>query len=487
MSFLYDPNLLKHFAELIEPKKKMAQQAAPTTPAPDAIKNLALKLINNLDKSSGITTENPESSALFMRDLQNLDQLIAFLNIEMVKYNGMMIIQPNYNAPDIDKSLYLPYKWAGGVEGFPVNSVVAVYKDGLIAYLKSLQANAQQMGGTQGQLLTTLINKLVDQANTTLKAGIKPEDMQTPSDEAAQPVLLDNTPLDSINLTLEVENPMAPPRDKGELTLTPKDFKSKMSFDDLARKLKVSKAGKVSDYDANSPTFFCDILQVLHSRASSYAYRRGVYLDKTYLQMIEAMANQYTCNITTISGSGGNATKPTSYMPASSQTLTPAGQKAAATLSEQAPLLGDRIDLPRIRNWLNVYHQLANNVNAEATTIENIATAQNMLETIVNNYHIVRQPLAQNANEVASTILRSKNGAALNAPIGYLNQLRDLINMIGNILTDFKGNIYDSVPQLRSELDEQIGEGASSFYNINIDKINGWLEDMPSVLQALRH
>lgn len=490
MSLLYEPHFLQQLIELTQPRVKLAQTAAPADP--NAVKSLATKLLDNLGRATSIVATRPDTM-VYMRDLQSLDQLIEFLKINQIQYNGKWIVSENYNNLDpADKALYVPYKSSGGVDAMPTGQTVGIYKDGLVAYLKSLLQKAHDTGGTQENLLANLINKLVESANKDLKLKIDPSSLSDQKGKAQPLQLPPDMPLDSVNEVLVMENPNAPEREMGPFKITPKILQNKMDFDAFARQIKVQKGKDTFDYAKHtSENFFCDILQFLYTRAHTYAYRRGANLDKAYLQLVENMAGQYTCNVTSATGTSSDF-KQTSFHPegGGSKPLSPAGQKAAMTLIANGPFLGDRIDLPRIREWLKSYATLAPQVNADHSTVANIQNALQMLETIITKYNVSRQSFAYNANAVASTLMNSTPGdraTKVNAPNAYLNLLKDLVNTVGSILTDFRGDIYDNLPdkQWQNALDEQIGSGASSFYNVTIDKVNEWLSDLPSVLQSL--
>lgn len=491
MSLIYEPQLLQHLIELMQPRVKLAQ-TAPAAPAdPNTVASLATKLLDNLSKATSIVATKPDTM-VYMRDLQSLDQLIEFLKINQIQYNGKWIVSENYNNLDAaTKALYVPYKSSGGVDAMPTGQTVGIYKDGLVAYLKSLLQKSHAEGGTQANLLTNLINKLVESANRDLKLKIDPASLQTQQEKAPTLNLPPDMPLDSVNEVLVMENPNSPEREMGPLKITPRILQNKMDFDAFARQIKVQKGKDTFDYAKHtSENFFCDILQFLYTRAHTYAYRRGANLDKAYLQLVETMAGQYSCNVTSATGTSSDY-KQTAYHPegGSGKPLSPAGQKAAMTLIDNGPFLGDRIDLPRVRNWLNSYATLAPQVNADHSTVSNIQNALQMLEAIITKYNVSRQSFAYNANAVASAVMNSTPGdraRKVNAPNAYLNQLKDLVNTVGSILTDFRGDIYDNLPdkQWQNALDEQIGSGASSFYNITIDKVNEWLTDLPSALQT---
>jgi hypothetical protein len=375
-SIFDEQDLINKLLEIVDPKIKQAQ-TNPTDPAKDlaannAIKSLAKKLTDRLSASSGITMDKPDA-ALYMRDLDSFDSLISFLNINGVKFAEKFIVQPDYNklTPEERKS-YLPFKWSGGVDAMPMGSTVAIYRDGLVGYLKSLQQKASADGTAKGKLLSTRISQLIENANTVLKANIDPEAMKDSATTDAQPVLSDSTPLDSVNETLVVENALSPGRAQGTINITPKDLKSKMAFDEFAHKIKVSKGGKVYDYEqVTSESFFCDILNVLHARAASYAYRRGVYLDQAYLKLVTDLAGQYKCNLTVQPGTQ-TATAPTAGG------LPGLTGPVLIELASLRPFNSNSISFPNINLFLEKYSSLdrnpgvLNTVNAIGQYMRNI-------------------------------------------------------------------------------------------------------------------
>lgn len=380
MTFLYDPQILQELIKATQPIKR-----AQVLTDPVAIRDLAAKLVNNLDKTQSITSNLP-NTGLYGQDLRSLDQLIAFLKNNQMQYQGKNIVVPNYGALDtLTKELYVPYyKDAGGISATSTGQTVGIYKEGLVAYLQSIK---QKMAGTvQEGLANRQISQLIDEANTTLKLNIDPQALET------SPV---------------ASSPAQPEQGKEQ---------------------------------------------------------------------------------------GAGVNQPVSYQTtdtAGTPHLTPQGQKAASILISNGPFLGGWIDLPRIGRWLTNYQSLLPQLKtAQPSTLANIQSAQQKAQYLISTYNIARQSLAQNANAVVATLYSATPGdhaRKTNAANAFLNQLKDLVNVVAAILTDFKGDVYDDMPEaLREELDQQIGEGSSSFYNIAIDKINEWLSDLPQALQSLQ-
>lgn len=430
--------------EIAQPQTKQAQ-AAPADP--NAIKALARKLADKLGLASSVSMDKPTS--LYMRDLQSLDSLISFLNINGVKYAEKFIVQPDYNKiPEAERAAYVPYKWAGGIDAMPMGSTVAIYKDGLVGYLKSIQQKADASSEADGQLLTTMIGKLIDSANATLKTKIDHEALKTPK-AVAEPTLLYATALDSVNETLVVENPLVPGRDKGAIKVTPKDLKSKMDFDDFARQLKVSKGGKVFDYEVTtSETFFCDIINVLHARAVLYANRRGVYLDRAYLQMITDLAGQYQCSLT-ITPSGGAAV-PT---PVAGQ-ISP---RALSGLANLRPFNSQYINFQEITTFLDRY----------VTLKPTMAPLVNQVKDSIGEANRVLGRLA-GAPLQMDNLTTTQVRAWTNQPIPLMNYLYTIISVAGRVYTDFLTEFRNVLgAQAAESVEQQITSGGPQQINIS--------------------
>lgn len=482
MSLFEDKKLV---AELIRIAMPKTAQEAPKAIDPNAIKSLAGKLISNLEKSANLTTDKTDS-ALYMKDLQNLDNLIFFLKSENMQYNGKLIV---VNTLELDEKpdQYAQYVLKTGFDALPANTTVWIYKDGLINYLHSIQS---QPDTDQGKLINAMVGKLIDEANKELNLNI---DKSAPQAQVKQiPTLPDNTPLDSIYDTVIYESPLQPPQFKGSITITPANLKSKSAFDDFVRKISLKKGNQTIKYDDDSFTdaSFCDILYVLHTRAKSYAYRRGEENALTYLKMIEDLAGQYQCSIE--GREDGIANKQVSYSPSESRSvkLSPQQAKAIQSMGMNMPLLGDRIDFNRISTWLNYFTR----INQDPTVSAGINNALQIIQNIKAKYRVNSQPLAQEAVGIVNVIMSNTQGDAATksaAPVAYLGQLQSLISLVGGVLSSFKSAYYDSLPQddeeFKNAVDTQIGASGSSFYNINDEKIQTWLSDLPSALHQVEN
>jgi hypothetical protein len=375
--FRDEQEIIQTLMEIMRPKPIERVAQTTQTVDPNAIKTLATKLLSNLEKNFGVSTEKSDT-ALYMKDLQNLDELLAFLRNEGVQYNNKWIVAQNYNTlSDEDKKLYVPYKLASEYEGFSATSQIGVYKDGLIGYLRSILDSAQKSGDAQGQLLITMVNKLINEANTKLQLGMAAQETTTQK-----------------------------------------------------------------------------------------ATEQGA-------QQTETDKSQY---------------KQTGYESGQEQAqLSPQQMQVIQPLITNMPLLGDRIDFPRLSKWLNDFSR----INQDPNTAVDINNAIQIINNISSKYRIAAQPLAQEALQIARRVIQNASGSVAektNAPSAYLQQLSTLMSYIGAILGDFKNKIYDSLPdqEWRNLLDTQIGTDASSFYEINNDKIQTWLADLPDALQTMR-
>jgi len=481
ISLSSNQDLINKLIEIVQPKMDKIAQTAPATPAdPNMVKTIAGKMLDNLEKETGISTDKSDAAA-FMKDLNSLDSLVAFLKTENVHYNGKPIIT---NTLELDEKpdQYAQYALQTGFDAFPANTTVWIYKDGLIGYLRSLN---QQVSPENSDLVNTVINKLAQEANEKLKLGITPEQLGKGTSPAAEQINQE-TELDSINIPLDPASPLSTPRNAGNIKIKAKDLKSKATFDDFAKHLTIMSGGKAVEYSNFTDASYCEIISVLYTRAKSYAYRRNDKADATYLQLISDLASQYQCPV-------GESAQPqqkgdaqtVSYKSVQEKQMGSQEKVIATSLAQKMPLKGDRIDIPRIVGWLNVYAKINKSPIASVALNNALQTAN----YIMNTYRVDTQPLSAEASAIAQTIITTVSGNVQhksNAPLAYLQLLRKLIGLVGTILGSYKSAYYDSLPSdLQTEIDDQIGGGGSSFYNINIDAVNTWVSDLPSALKQI--
>lgn len=144
-SIFDDVELLNQLVKIAQPPIKQAQTT--TTPVdPNMVKSVATKMLKNLTTATSVDT-NTDTAPLYMRDLQSLDQLVEFLRLGQVKYAGHPIVNEQYNKmTPAEQAHYAPYKSSGGIDAMPMGATVGIYKDGLIAYLKTLQQHTNEAG-----------------------------------------------------------------------------------------------------------------------------------------------------------------------------------------------------------------------------------------------------------------------------------------------------------------------------------------------------
>jgi len=470
-SIFNDPELLNKLIDVVQPSVKQAQATPPPvapTVDPDMIKNVATKMADRLLRDLSISVDKV-GSPLFMKHLQDPEELFDFLATSQVKYAGRPIVNLQYNqlTPEA-QTQYIPYTWK---EAYPAHVVatVGVYKDGLVAYLKSLQSQAGP--DAQGKLLSATITRLVDEVNTDLKSDISHEEVKSTKEQPVQAWLPDDTHLDSVSDTLTVETPLVPGKAAGTIPVTPKDVKDKYGFDAFAKKVKVSKGGKLFDYEQNtSETFFCDILQVLHARAALYASRTGAYADKTYLQMVTELGGQYGCNFAGGTGAGrgqtgaGQAGRPTG--------LTPAILEELASLR---PFNSQYISFPDITLFLDKYASYAN-----SGEVNRVVDA---IKTDMNNFKMFLMVPADTFQMYNLTTGQFKDlfRNPANAQLGA-NALYDIIRYAGSLYQQMLSNLQTAG---REHLDagsframqQQVTPGGPQLTNLTS------LNDLRSLLQ----
>lgn len=415
-SIFDDTELLSKLIDVIQPtiKKGQATPVPPTASAvdPNMIKTVAAKMVDRLIRDFSISVDKV-GSPLFMKHLQNPEELFDFLAIGQVKYAGRPIVNLEYNQLTQDaQAQYTPYTWKEA--GAHTAQTVGIYKDGLVEYLKSLQAQA----GTDeaGKLLSTQITSLIDQINAVLKSDISHDVVKGKADESK--TISEDAILDTIDTTLNVENPMSPP--KGNVAVTPKNLKDKSSFYYWVQALKISKGGKVISHEEFSNDSFCDIIRVLYARAYYYTSNRGAPEDKAYLKLMTNLASQYGCGVEGSSGTGQGA----------SGAGSAAGKGESQILDELGslrPFNSQYISFANIQEFLKLYVGLTHNnpqVSSAANSIsQSIAEVKRKMAVEVDVINMHQVIMGQFAN-----LLSNRAEAART-----INDLSDVISRAGTL------------------------------------------------------
>lgn len=458
---------------------KNAQQAPVETPQvdPQAISNLAKKLINNLSNTGSISASKND---LFVKDLQNLDSLIFFLNQNNVQFDGKFIVSKAGNTQEGDKpdpKFYVPYSLSTGLAGTPIQSQVYIYKDGLIKYLQSLQKQAIE---EPNQLLAAMVGRLIDQANQTLQLNMSKEAPKSNQDSNAQQ-LNDDVDLDRISNPLLLDNPLS---SDGNVDVKAKHLLSPEAFDSFVKTLRIKKDGKDLEYQQFTDSTYCDVLGLLHARAESKHYRTRNAYAKRYLDMVEKLMGEYSCPVNKTRPNTDKANSTQDYKPVawhSGQPLPPNVVKEVAEM--RYPLLPDRIDFTWIKQWLQSYEQIENQLGNQLSPA--FPDALKFVSNLVN-FGFDSQDLNDTAEGIYRAIYSKAVQSvppqqAIHLPLVYLRTMMNMLVNLKAVLNSFKRDFwYGMHPEWQSEFNTQINGTTNSYAERSILQVQQWINSLPS-------
>jgi hypothetical protein len=460
-SIFNDQKLISDLLDIVQPVKQ--GQAAP--PDADAIKAIASKLVNKLGVESSISVDNPDVQ-LFMRDLQSLGQLVNFLNINGVKYNNIMIVQPDYNKLDADmKRLYVPFKGEGAIT--VGGATPAIYKDGLVAYFKSLQ---QEAGDEGGQLLTGILNNLAQQINKLLGTKLGAEET-APTGAVSMA-----TQVDTVPQVLDAEHW----GDEGTIPLILADIKSVDALRNWLRMRNVSLKTVMETKNDQGQSLktpinatvkdlqyfdICKVINILHNRAQKLYGGTQRPEGKAYLASMKQIAGQASCSLTGVSttetgggtgegaGAGGGAR------------ISAAALQQLASLK---PFNSQYINFHEISTFLKSYAALANSPEVTAAAQQ----IQGYIDTF-KSYMAIPSDTVQLYNLTGSQFKSwLKNPAAAQIAVGILYDIVHYAGvlyqqMLASLQTVARDQLDRVDPGLFRGMMQQVVPGGPQLTNIS--------------------
>lgn len=485
----------------------------------------------NMPTHVGTLNKNLGSVQPTVQDLSSLENFIGFLAKNEITYQGKLIATmgenknapktPVTNSPNLPVQTILPLKKENslnfkqaqtanilpGQEGDYKNfgGIFWVNPELLKSFVHDLQTNAAKsnnnlfihmIGGREG---------LLDQINSNNNLSIKidnkiPElqkqfiqqQSQEKDEQEFQEVgdLPSNTVVDAIPNPVILDNY----RTKGgSVPLMLKDLQSAEAFSAWISKYSLQYKNNINDTQANDVSDtddYCKIIFYLDNRSKIFDVAKSKAFQY-YQKLIKNLQKIYNCPLSeeelSKQQSGDKKIQQVSWKPGdplSSQQL-----QLLAPIASKYPLLQDRIDFNRISTWCQNFATILSRVKpmtpAISQQIANVNAVNSNISAIASRFGTTTQPLSTTALALSETIVsRTKN---INGPGQYLASLRELIADVGSAISGFKSVYYDSLPQdWKEEIDKQISDSGSSYYEINWNRINDWVAELPKALQQVK-
>ena len=444
MSFLYDPKLLKDLIKIGQNASDL-QYNLEGNDAKEA-GSLAVSLLDSLVSDfsqSNIQTASGKEVSPQLKDLSNLDNLLAFLTENAVLFNNAQIAE-----------------WQGITKEHKVNNA------GLKSYLLQLRKDAYD---SKNNLFILLVGKLILQANDKYKLGIEDQKDETKSTEKTdQSKDFDDMVLDTLPKELDLRSPYA---SNGWQKLFGKDLKDKGTFgtwiDSNIEDL-IDEKGVKKVIDKND---LCKIVNYLFLRATKgdpkdLAGKKDA-LYKVYLEKVKDLSSALSCNISGMDGSDSSKNSGNKSLDKNKE-LTPEQQKklqeTQESLSASMPFNGqDRtIDLVKIEKFIKLYKSLFTDLGiinvlgdyqSLNTPYSQIVNAINTIRASSGSVNIYRwgNDLYSITNTFAS-IFKGNNNAKKICPVFF-----DLVAGMEEIYNVFKVSyLVMNSPKLNSVVDQQL-------------------------------
>lgn len=514
MSFLYDKKIL---LSLINSLNKTAQTAADP-------KSMAKKLVSNLSKElSGQPQISSETGAeLKVENIYNIDALLKFLFTNKIYYDGTRIA---YSSPtdvseaDINKYAPVSFKTNRDSNRKWKNADCYVNLELLTKYISYLQQKSNAMtqsGDAQGKVLEVMVGKLIDQLNTIKPdSGLDRKPKSTPDNPND---ISDEMPVDGFSTKVfDIKNPVS---NVGNIPLKAKDIKSATA---LNAWLQSAPVAQIVSYDNSGNKIIqectafgvnhCTVIQVLYIRAKHLLENAPAEYTKKalsfYLKQIQEIGASFTdpngkaCSVmpgiatdTRGKKQKDHANQYISYRSDSGKDSQDKDSHDAASamlinnVIMSLPLRVENLSFDRIDQFFEEYSKL----NPESANkwknlyIQYKTDASNLT---INN--LTKFNLLLGARDVMSWLKPPRMGEG-NPYVPFLNQLKGVIQMVGEALTDLK-DIYantesgESIITDRTQLARINAQilGSNSIWYTNNNAIDTLLSQVSSITPLVQN
>lgn len=470
----------------------------------DALNSLKSKLVDSLYNKVSTKTQNPNSVNISTKldtdvnltgiPLENLGALVRFLTTNQITVNNERIsYNSNEESSVPNKDTYKFYTLRGNA-GLLEQTTRQPQQFGYFINLDLLKKYLTDLYKTStNRIQKVMVEKLLTQANSDLDINVS-----TKPEQNLQQVL------DSLPEVLDLKNPTTP----GNKVLTLNDISSDTNFNNWMQK-SPSAAYTLNNkrFDYSTRDFnICAYIKAVYDRARFLYSRAPTFeqkeLYKTYVSMVASTARSLTdnngnsCNLSVDYSAAGNAGdyKNVGYKEEDAESNNNSGTSKIDRdrLFTNLPLLNDRIDFARIRDFLTNVKPFINNSNIANET-------QNMLQTIehyFNNSEGVN--LRSNVDEFATKIIaklnltgNQKSTAQDKLKISqylysYIDYLKALVINVGETLDSLKNHSSNMVPAEEKALNEQAGNMTASKLSQNLNTLDNWKDNLPRILGTIK-
>jgi hypothetical protein len=503
MTFLYEQDVLKSLASALT---KEAQQPGPIGNEIQVAKKLVARLareVGGVPEAPNVSAETPTPVGLNTENLQNIGNLLKFLDDNQVKVDGARVAFDQAESEKLqegEQNKLSPVtinvsrdaatrKW--NTADYYVNLPA------LIKYVTYLQNKAKQ---EDNKVLSVLIGKLIDQVNTVKPdSGLSRNPKSVPGKNVNE--VSDDTIIDSFGKVFDSKSLTV---DNGGYVMYAKDLKNKESLNAWmmsnpeAQVITYDKSGRKSGVKySDSLVDKCVIINALYKRAVNLSNNSQSAKDTEkysyYIKRIQEIGttvvgpNGQVCTVgsayTSKPGTGGD-TELAGYQTNKDQAGTGGGNinttAQIGRIISELPLSIEDVNLDRIFSFTNELNTLISGSQGAAAGDRN-----NRIRGYINDLGqktaALKSLTKHNAAIFPTNISAQEFASMLKNPANYLPALEGLatvVNLVRMVVAEFysayKNQIAGMSDQYKQLLRGQIGTNRddSSIYARNIEDIN---------------
>jgi hypothetical protein len=307
MTFLYEQDILKTLASALN--KKAQQAPAPIGNPTEVAKKLVARLsreVSGGEEAPNVTADSPTPVGLGMANLQNIGNLLQFLDTNQIKINGERVVydqaeSENLQEAEQNKLSPVTINVSRDAESRKWNT--ADYYTNLPALIKYVGYLQNKAKDEDNKVLGVMVGKLIDQVNSVKPdSGLSRKPKSIPGQVVNE--LPDNTVIDGFGNKVFDSKSMS--TDSGGAQLFAKDLKSRESLNAWmlaapeAQVIIYDKDGKKSSVKySDEHADRCVIVNTLFKRAQNLLQSRATSPEDTkkynfYINKIKEIGQTFT-------------------------------------------------------------------------------------------------------------------------------------------------------------------------------------------------